>query len=388
MKCKNLRQTYYIRLVYGRLWPSATIMNNSYTKISRCRLIVGVFLLLTLTFSLGNSAFLIQAEAQDDPIKILFVMDEEYGSTYDPIRTVFERFGWDITTTALTETITSCNFDHNVQLDVDILLTEISDVTEYDVVTVIPGSSHDALRANETALDLIRDAVSDNLIVTGWCRAVRVLADADVIDGKNVTGHVDYQAEYEAAGATFTASSPPITDGNIITSVRSTFYREETCNAIGAAVGFYEPNVPTLTSASVSPSPSAEDIDTMLTVDLYDETFVHMANCKIYKLNATGGRPVSHTRHIGLNETETDDQFEAVIRYLDVGNYTVDLLVWDCFMNYVEFTDAVEFSVLEELPPTTPTDQGQDPMQWIIPGVIAGGVVTVLVVALVLVKKR
>jgi len=391
MECKNLRRPYYIRQFYGRIWLSASIMINSYMKNRTGRLVVGVFLLLTLTFSLGNSAFLIQAEAQDDPIKILFVMDEDYGYCYGPIRTVFERFGWDITTTALTETLTSCDFAHNVQLDVDILLTEISDVTEYDIVTVMPGSSHDALRANETALDLIRSAVSQNLIVTGWCRAVRVLADADVIDGKNVTGNVDYQAEYEAAGATFFESSPPITDGNIITSVRSTYYREETCNAIAAAVGFFEPNAPTLTSTSVSPSPTALDIDPMLTVNFHDETFVHIVSCKIYKLNVTGGRPVSHTFHIGMNETEAVDQFDCVIRYLDVGNYTVDLLVWDCFMNYIEFTDAVGFSVLEELPitnTTTTTIQGQNPMQWLIPGVIVGGVVAVLVVTIVLVKKR
>jgi len=365
-------------------------MINSFMNGRRTlSLVLGVCLVLTLTCGLGNSAFIIQAEAQENPIKILFVMDHDYGATYSPIRTVFERFGWNVTTTALDATIISCDFAHNVPLDVDILLTDISDVTEYDVLTIIGGSSHEMLRTNQTALDFIRDAVSEDLIVTAWCRAVRVLAAADVIDGKNVTGRADYQAEYEAAGATFFELVPPITDGNIITSVRSTYYREETCNAIGAAVGFFEPDAPTLTSSSVSPSPSALNIDTILTVDFYDETFVHTVNCKIYKLNATGGRPVSHTRHIGMNETETVDQFEAVIRYLEVGNYTVDLLVWDCFMNYVEFTDAVEFSVLEELPTTTTnTTQGQDLMQLVIPGAIIGGAIVVIGVAVVLIKRR
>jgi len=384
-----LRRPYYIRQVHGRVRPSAIIMISSYLKRNQTRrLLIGVCFLLTLTVSVGNTApLLIQADAQSNPIKILFVMDQDFGSCYGPIRTVFERFGWDITTTALNESLTSCNYAHNYVLDVDILLTEISDVTEYDIVTIMPGSSHDELRTNETALDLIRDAVSENLIVTAWCRAVRVLAAADVIDGKNVTGRADYQAEYEAAGATFFELVPPITDGNIITSVRSTFYREETCNAIGAAVGFYEADVPTLASASVSPSPTAIDTDPILTVNFIDETFVHIANCKIYKLNATGGRPVSHTFHLGMNATETVDQFEAVIRYLEVGNYTVDLLVWDCFMNYVEFTDAVEFSVLEELPTTT-TTQEFDPMQLVVPGAIIGGAVVVIGVAVVLMKRR
>ena len=383
--CKNLRRPYYIRQFYGRIWRSATIMIKSFVNGKHSRnLLVGVCLLLTLTIIIGFTIPLpAQANIQEDPIRILFVMDEDFGSCYDPIRSVFERFGWDITTTALTETLTSCNYAHNYQLDVEILLTEISDVTEYDILTIMPGDSHDSLRTNETALDFIRDAVSENLIVTAWCRAVRVLAAADVIQGKNVTGQADYQAEYEAAGATFFELVPPITDGNIITSVRSTFYREETCNAIAAAVGFYEPNTPTFTSASISPSPSALNIDTLLTVNLYDDTFVYMVNCKVYQLNETGGRYASYTYHLGMNSTETNNQFDCVIRNLDVGDYTVDLLVWDCFMNYVEFTDAVEFSILEELPA-----QGQDLMELVASGAIVGGVVIVIGVIAVMVRKR
>lgn len=364
-------------------------MINSYLKRKQTRhLVVGVCFLLTITIGVGITVPLfVQADTQAaDPIKILFVMDNEYGTCYNYIRIVFERFGWDITTTALNQTINECTFGGCTPLDVDILLTEIGDVTEYDILTIMPGQSHDTLRANGTALDLIRDAVSQNLVVTAWCRAVRVLADAGVIDGKNVTGHRDYQTEYEAAGATFFASVPPITDGNIITSVRSSFYRQDTCNAIAAAVDYYDPNAPTLMSASLSPSPSAVDIDTSLTVSLEDETFVHMVNCKIFKLNETGGRAVLYTYYIKMNGTETEGLFECTIRDLDVGNYTVDLYVWDCFLNYVEFIDAVEFSVLEELPITT--TQEQDPMQWIVPGATFGGTVVVVGVIVVMLKRR
>ena len=351
-------------------------------------LLSGLCLFLALVISIGATApFPADASTQEDPIKILFVMDFDFGLNYGPIRTIFERFGWEVTTTALNGTLTSCDYASNYELSVDILLTEISDVTEYDILTIIPGESHASLLVNDTALDLIRDAVSQNMVVTAWCRAVRVLAAADVIDGKNVTGHVDYQAEYEAAGATFFESSPPITDGNIITSVRSNFYRDETCNAIAAAVGFYESNAPTMYSASINPSPTDVSTDPVLTATLNDETFIYIATCKIYKLNITGGRPATHTFHLELNETSIENQFQCVIEYLEVGNYTVDLMVWDCFMNYAEFTDVVQFTVLEELP-TTVTSQGQDLMQYLVPGAIAGGVGVVLVIAIILIKKR
>ena len=171
-----MRRPYYIRQVHGGIWCSAFTMISSYLKREQTRqLIIGVCFLLTLTVGVGmTTPLLVQADTQLDQIKILFVMDEDFGYCYGPIRTVFERFGWEITTTALNESLTSCNYAHNYVLDVDILLTEITDVTEYDILTIMPGNSHDALRTNETALNLIRSAVSQNLIVTAWCRAVRV----------------------------------------------------------------------------------------------------------------------------------------------------------------------------------------------------------------------
>jgi putative intracellular protease/amidase len=384
-----LRQPYYIRRFCGGLWRGESMMVISHINRKHHRnLLFGLCLVLALVISIGATApFPAEANTQEEPIKILFVIDFDFGLNYGPIRTIFERFGWDITTTALNKTLTSCDYASNYELTVDVLLTEISDVTEYDILTIIPGESHASLLANDTALDLIRDAVSQNLVVTAWCRAVRVLATADVIDGKNVTGHVDYQAEYEAAGATFFESSPPITDGNIITSVRSNFYRDETCNAIAAAVGFYESNAPTMTSASISPSPTDVDTDPVLTATISDETFIYIVTCKIYKLNITGGRPATHTFHLELNETSIESQFQCVIEYLEVGNYTVDLMVWDCFMNYAEFTDVVQFTVLEELP-TSDTTQGQDLMQYLVPGSVVGGIGVVLVIAIILIKKR
>ena len=361
-------------------------MINLYIKRKQIRsLLIGVCLLLTLSVSVGvTTPLLVQADTPSNPIKILLVMDDDYGVSYQYIRAVFERYGWNITTTALNETIIGCDYGNNKPLDVDILLTEISDVTEYDILTIMPGDSHENLRTNETALDLIRDSVSEGLIVTAWCRAVRVLADADVIDGKNVTGNAEYQSEYEAAGATFFELVPPITDGNIITSVRSTFYREATCNAIAAAVDFYDSNAPVLTSASLSPSPTAVNVSALLTVNVQDDALIYMVYFDLYEVYANGERADDYTLHKEMNATETEGLFEYTIEDLSVGNYTIDIFAWDCFMNTVQFNDTVMFNVLEELP----TTQGQDFMQWVIPGAIIGGVVVAIGVLVMIVKRR
>jgi len=363
-------------------------MIDSYLKRKQThQVIVGVCFLLTLTIGVGITApNLVQADTQSEQIKILFVMDDEFGVSYYYIRTVFERYGWNITTTALKETIISCDYGNNNPIDVDILLTEISDVTEYDILTIMPGNTHEGLRINDSALDLIRNAVNEELIVTAWCRAVRVLAAADVIDGRNVTGNAEHQTEYEAAGATFFELVPPITDGNIITSVRSTFYREATCQAIADAVGFYDSNAPILTSASLIPSPTAVNLTALLTVNVQDEALVYSVYFNLYEVYPNGTRADDYALHKAMNATETEGLFEYTIRDLDIGNYTIDVLASDCFLNSVQFNDTVVFGVLEKLPITT--TQGQDLMQWVIPGAMVGGAVMVIGVLFVILKRR
>ncbi|MDP3180063.1 MAG: hypothetical protein Q8M76_19275, partial [Spirochaetaceae bacterium] len=72
-----------------------------------------------------------------------------------------------------------------------------------------------------------------------------MLAGAGLVAGKRITGHADYAAEYKAAGATFMGyadlkgksdAPPPITDGLLVTSLRSRFFRKAMCEALSAAV--------------------------------------------------------------------------------------------------------------------------------------------------------
>jgi putative intracellular protease/amidase len=108
----------------------------------------------------------------------------------------------------------------------------------------MPGNSHDNLRGSEAALDVVREAVDEGLVVSAWCRAVRVLATADVLDGVNITGSADYREEYEAAGAIFNEMAPPVIDGNIVTGVHSRYYRTEMCIATATALDVYEVDAP------------------------------------------------------------------------------------------------------------------------------------------------
>jgi putative intracellular protease/amidase len=182
-------------------------------------------------------------------VKALVLLDHQFGANLNTpvvegsvnILEQLAGFGWEITLTGLQETLDSCSASGEAfgsrRVRVDRLVADIDDIGAYDCLILPPGREHAGLLASVEALGLVRSAMDDGLVVAAWCRAVRVLAAADVLRGRRITGHPDYAEEYKAAGAVYLGSGiPPVTDGNLVTTTRSRFYRTAMCEAIGRAV--------------------------------------------------------------------------------------------------------------------------------------------------------
>ncbi len=181
-----------------------------------------------------------------EAVEALLLLGRNYGANYYLATDKFDEFGWNSTVAGLTETIQPCPIYAGPlgcpPITADILFTDLSDFSSYDCL-VIMSSSHAAgnpcgdILANEAALDLVAQALNEGLVVAAWCTGVRVLAAADIIDGLQVTGNPNYQAEYEAAGAIYLGSgTPPVTDERIVTCTRGQYYNIQNCEAVAAAV--------------------------------------------------------------------------------------------------------------------------------------------------------
>jgi len=149
--------------------------------------------------------------------------------------------GWELTLTAMQTVVDSCH-ESGAQLGarsvrVDRLLTEIESFQAYDAVTIMPGRGYERLLGDRAVLARLARAERRGVVVSAWCRGVQVLAAAGVVQGRRVTGHDDYADLYAQAGAHYLGpDTPPVIDGNIVTGVRSRYYRTEMLEAIGAAV--------------------------------------------------------------------------------------------------------------------------------------------------------
>ncbi len=159
--------------------------------------------------------------------KILIMLSAPAGINYNLIRDQLELKGWDITVTGLTETVPQCAYAPGGAIPVDVLIPDVSDVTEYDVLLISTsrGWAPDPYRGimdSPAAMALVTQAAGSNMLLAALCAGVRVLAAADVIDGVQVTGRSNFEQEYVDAGAIYLGDDvPPVLDGNVLTSVRN-----------------------------------------------------------------------------------------------------------------------------------------------------------------------
>jgi len=91
-------------------------------------------------------------------------------------------------------------------------------VSDYDAV-FIPGGAWnpDNLRYDKDVIKFIQDFNKSGKLIAAICHAPVVLASADVLKGKKLTGYWNIQVDLKNAGGTVT-DEPVVTDGNIITS--------------------------------------------------------------------------------------------------------------------------------------------------------------------------
>lgn len=193
-----------------------------------------------------------RVESKQKEINVLLLVSRNFGLNYFLMRDVFDEYGWNVVHTGVLDTITPCPPVYKnlgiLPIIPDLVVSKSTDITNYDCLVIPPGSGNyisvpnafgDILESPE-ALDLISTAVRRQIPVFAMCAGVRVLAGADVVDGKRIVGSPRFREEYEAAGAIYEGNerndTPPLIDGSIITSARGQTYNYANSMAIATLI--------------------------------------------------------------------------------------------------------------------------------------------------------
>ncbi len=105
---------------------------------------------------------------------------------------------------------------HGYEVGVDKLVGEV-EASDFDAVIIPGGYAPDRMRRHPAMVALVRQAVQDNKVVAAICHAGWMLASAEVLRGRNVTGFYAIKDDLIHAGATY-QDAEVVVDGKLITS--------------------------------------------------------------------------------------------------------------------------------------------------------------------------
>lgn len=88
---------------------------------------------------------------------------------------------------------------------------------DFDAVIVPGGFAPDHMRLHPEMIALVREAHERGKLVASICHGGWMLASADIVQGRNVTGYSPIRVDIENAGGTW-VDEAVVVDGNIITS--------------------------------------------------------------------------------------------------------------------------------------------------------------------------
>ena len=186
------------------------------------------------------------AKRNEQAVRMLLLWGDLYGANCTSnvkklsILEKFRRYGWELTLAGAEPTVRPCAFAKQrgaEPFELDCTVDELGSAADYDGISVMPGPAHRGLIESSKLMRLVGEAADAGLVLSAWCRGVRVLAAADVIRGKRVVGHTDDKDVLEEAGAIYVGHDhPPVIDGRLVTGARSYYYRAKNAEAIRTAM--------------------------------------------------------------------------------------------------------------------------------------------------------
>jgi protease I len=90
---------------------------------------------------------------------------------------------------------------------------------DYDALMIAGGRAPEYLRLDKRLIEIVRSFAKENKPVAAICHAAQILAAADVIRGRRVSGYAACAPEVRMAGGEYVETAPDgaIRDGNLVT---------------------------------------------------------------------------------------------------------------------------------------------------------------------------
>ena len=122
--------------------------------------------------------------------------------------------GADVTVVGPRKATYTSRYGYPVQADTP---AEAINAADIDAVIIPGGYAPDHMRRHRSMVSFVHDAVKEGKVVAAICHAGWMLASAEVLQGRTVTGFYAIKDDLVNAGATY-VDEEVVRDGNLITS--------------------------------------------------------------------------------------------------------------------------------------------------------------------------
>jgi protease I len=149
--------------------------------------------------------------------KIAIIIDDLFeDAEYSKPAEAFEKAGYKLTNIGLKKGKVVTGKKQEVKVQIDDQVNNIS-ADDFDALFIPGGYSPDKLRANDDAVQFVKDFVTSGKPVLTICHGPQLLITAQVLAGRKITGWKSIIQDLKNAGAIF-LDQEVVEDGNLLSS--------------------------------------------------------------------------------------------------------------------------------------------------------------------------
>lgn len=149
--------------------------------------------------------------------RIAIIIDEGFeDSEYQKPMEALKKAGHEIIHIGLKEKADVMGKSNRVKAHIDESVNDAS-ISDFDALLIPGGNSPDHLREHQEAVAFVRDFVESGKPIFSICHAPQLLINAQVLEGRKITGWKSIVQDIKNAGAEY-LNQEVVEDGNIISS--------------------------------------------------------------------------------------------------------------------------------------------------------------------------
>ena len=248
-----------------------------------------------------------------------------------------EEYGADVDIVGPTATVSN---DLGASVDADFLIDEFTNFSDYDFLYIPGGNSPSNLVEMPNALAFVVDAYNEGLCLAAMCYGPWVLAAADIISGRNISGNVGIESHITDAGANYIPTGI-VFDGPFVTA-DVPYFEVFPQQGVLKGIGLFESDPPEIVNCTVEILPTGEFGSASIAVEVSDYFDPETVIAHLYKFDTEQQQYVFSQQFLLFSNPE-NTIYSKTVELTDYGNYSLWIEAEDVLGNNAIYENVSQF---------------------------------------------